>query len=131
MRAAAGGLKTPETALTTFAEGVPKMAFKRLSVIALAVTVTAAGCAAPSQPFLDQARASCAAGDRLQCDAIPTWQAHVNEEHNQQAGAVAVGVLAILGAAAAGAAAGYAASHPVYTAPEVVVVCPPYRYWGC
>jgi hypothetical protein len=51
----------------------------------------------------------------------------VNAEHNEQAAKVATGFLAVLGAAAVGAAAGYAASHPVYS-PPVVYVCR-YNCW--
>jgi hypothetical protein len=100
---------------------------RRSLAAVLAVTLGVAACAAPSQPYLDIAQQQCAKGDQRACDGVPFLQADVAREHNEQAGQVALGILAVLGAAAAGAAAGYAASHPVYTSPEVIVVC----RWGC
>jgi hypothetical protein len=100
---------------------------KTKSAAACAVSLMLSACVAPSQPLLDNAKMLCASGDQVSCRQMPEYQALVNTEHNQQAANVAVGFLAVLGAAAAGAAAGYAASHPapVYYAP--VVVC----RWGC
>ena len=87
-----------------------------------------AGCATPTQPFLDTARAQCAAGDRPSCSQVPILQSQVNAEKADQANKVAAGILLGLTAAAAGAAAGYAASHPTYVEP-VVLVCRP--WWAC
>jgi hypothetical protein len=84
-------------------------------------------CAAPSQPFLDQARIGCAGGNQGQCGEIPALQTQVNAEHNEQASKVAAGFVAVLGAAALGAAAGYAASHPAPVYYEPVIVC----RWNC
>jgi hypothetical protein len=94
---------------------------------ALALLLGATACVAPSQPYLDNARSLCASGDQVSCGQIPQFQAQVNAEHNEQAAKVATGFLAVLGAAAVGAAAGYAASHPVYS-PPVVYVCR-YNCW--
>ena len=100
----------------------------RTVTASLALVIGLAACAAPSQPFLDQARIDCTAGDQSACRQVPSLQAQVNYEHQQQSEKVATGILLGLGAAAAGAAAGYAATHPapVYYTP--VVVC---RGWGC
>jgi hypothetical protein len=92
---------------------------------ALALLLGVTACAAPSQPFLDSARINCASGNQMSCSQVPALQAQVNEEHAQQSREVGLGILAVLGAAAAGASAGYAASHPVY---QPVYVC---RGWGC
>jgi hypothetical protein len=98
-----------------------------ISRLAPAVALLVAACVAPSQPFLDQARAGCLAGDRFQCSNVPTLQSQMNAEHAQQSRQVAAGILLGLGAAAAGAAAGYAASHPTYYYTPVVVC----RGWYC
>jgi hypothetical protein len=102
------------------------MATKTLAA-ALAATLLVTACAAPTQPFLDNARTACAAGNQDQCGQIPNLQAQVNAEHNEQASKVAAGFVAVLGAAALGAAAGYAASHPAPVYYEPVIVC----RWGC
>jgi hypothetical protein len=102
---------------------------RKLLPIALSGALLVAACSAPTQPYLDNARALCSTGDQVSCGQIPSLQAQVNAEHNDQAGKVALGVLAVLGAAAAGAAAGYAASHPAPSYTEVVVVCRP--WWSC
>ena len=95
------------------------MATKTLPAIAAAALLLTA-CVAPSQPYLDQARTSCTTGDQDACRQVPGLQAEVNLEHQQQseqAGSVALGVLAVV----AGAALGFAeANAPVYTP---VVVC--------
>ena len=100
---------------------------RRLQIAAIATLLTVTACAAPSQPYLDAVQAGCVKGDQVACGRVPVLQAQVNTEHSQQAAQVATGFLAVLGAAAMGASAGYAASHPapVYYAP--VVVC----RWGC
>ena len=100
------------------------MATKHIAA-AVAATLLVTACAAPSQPFLDQAQAQCLTGDQNACRQVPSLQAQVTHGHNQQAAEVATGFLAVLGAAAMGAAAGYAASQPVYVQP--VVLC----RWGC
>jgi hypothetical protein len=92
---------------------------------ALALVVGLAACAAPSQPYLDNARTMCTSGHPDFCSQIPDLQARVNVEQNEQAKGVALGVLGILGAVAIGAAAAYGASQPTYT--DVVVVC----RWRC
>jgi hypothetical protein len=94
-----------------------------ISRLAPAVALLVAACVAPSQPFLDQARAGCLAGDRFQCSNVPTLQSQMNAEHAQQSRQVAAGILLGLGAAAAG----YAASHPTYYYTPVVVC----RGWYC
>ena len=96
-------------------------------LIALAAILPIAACAAPSQPFLDAARANCTAGIQASCAQVPSLQAQVNAEHDQQAQQVGAALLLGLTAAAVGAAAGYAASHPAPT--EVYVVCRP--WWSC
>jgi hypothetical protein len=88
----------------------------------LAVVIGLTACAAPSQPFLDQARGDCQFGNQDACRRVSGLQAQVNYEHAQQSEKVAAGLLLGLGALVAGAAAGYAASQPTY------VVC---RGWGC
>jgi peptidoglycan/LPS O-acetylase OafA/YrhL len=93
---------------------------------AILAAVSLAACAAPSQPFLDQARSSCTAGDQTACGSVAGLQAQVNYEHQVQSQEAAAGVAAVLGALAVGAAAGYAATRPVYYEP--VVVC---RGWRC
>lgn len=94
---------------------------------ALALLLGVTACAAPSQPALDYARSTCAAGDRMSCGQVPALQTQVNNEHAQQAREVAGGILLGLGALAAGAAAGYEASQPhYYYAP--VYLC---RGWRC
>ena len=90
---------------------------------ALALVVGLAACAAPSQPYLDDARAMCTSGHPDYCAQIPALQAQVNVEHQQQAAQAALAI----GALAVGAAAGYAASRPVYYRPDVVIVC----RWRC
>ncbi|HME22334.1 MAG TPA: hypothetical protein VKI44_13500 [Acetobacteraceae bacterium] len=104
--------------------------FRRtLACLALSAAVVVSGCVAPSQPYLDNAKSLCASGDQVSCGQVPGFQAQVNAEHNEQAAKVAGGFLAVLGAVAVGAAAGYAASHPVYAPPPppVVYVC----RWNC
>ena len=99
----------------------------RIIPTALALVVGLTACAAPSQPYLDSARAQCSTGDQVSCGQIPQLQSQVNAEHNEQAGKVALGVLgglAIVAAAAAGVAA--AANPPTYYYP--VIVC---RGWNC
>jgi hypothetical protein len=102
------------------------MATRTLSA-SVALLIGLAACAAPSQPFLDQARTGCATGDQSACHSIAGLQAQVNYEHQQQSEKVAAGILLGLGAAAAGAAAGYAASHPTYYYTPVVIC----RGWNC
>jgi hypothetical protein len=65
---------------------------------ALALVLLVAGCAAPTQPLLDNARLRCANGDMQACDALPGFEASVASEHNQQAREAAGGVLAALAA---------------------------------
>jgi hypothetical protein len=101
------------------------MAIKTLSA-SIALVMTVAACSAPSQPFLDQARIGCTQGDHSACQQVPSLQAQVNFEQQQQSERAAAVALGILGAAAAGAAAYSAARTPVYYTP--VVVC---RGWGC
>jgi hypothetical protein len=98
----------------------------RCQLAALATLLAVTACAAASQPYLDAVKQECQWGDRDACARIPSAQSQVNAEHNDQAAAVATGFLAVLGAVAMGAAAGYAASHPVYE-PTVVVIC----HWNC
>jgi hypothetical protein len=114
------------TALTTTNGEAFDMTTRTLSA-SVAVAIGLAACAAPSQPFLDSLRTQCTAGDQGACAGIPSAQAQVNYERQEQANKVAAGILLGLGAAAAGAAAGYAAAHPapVYYTP--VIVC----RWGC
>jgi hypothetical protein len=98
--------------------------------LALSAAVLASGCAAPSQPYLDQLQADCAAGKPTQnycAEMLPRLQSQVDAEKSEQAGKVATGFLAVLGAVAVGAAVGYAASHPAPPPPTVVVVC----HWNC
>ena len=97
---------------------------KLISTWTLAGTLLA-GCVAPSQPYLDNAKLLCQHGDPVSCRQVPGYQAQVNAEHAQQARDVAGGILLGLGAIAAGAAAGYSASQPHY---QTVVVC---RGWYC
>ena len=100
---------------------------KLRQTIALAAILPIAACATPTQPFLDAARSNCAAGIQASCAQVPSLQAQVNAERDQQAQQVGAALLIGLGAAAVGAAAGYAASHPAPT--EVYVVCRP--WWSC
>jgi|SRR5580765_7217803 len=93
---------------------------------ALALLLGVTACAAPSQPYLDNARALCSTGDQVSCKQVPGFEAQVSAEHAQQAREVAGGILLGLGALAVGAAAGYAASQPTYYTP--VYVC---HGWGC
>jgi hypothetical protein len=102
------------------------MAMSKLAA-ALAATLLVTACAAPSQPFLDNANRLCTSGDQVSCQQVPGFQAQVNAEHNEQASKVAAGFVAVLGAAALGAAAGYAASHPAPVYYEPVIVC----RWNC
>lgn len=98
----------------------------KTSCVSLALAVGLAACAAPSQPYLDNARTLCAGGDQTSCGQVPQFQAQVNAEHADQAGKVALGILGGLALVAGAAAAGYSAAHPVYD-PPVVVVC----RWNC
>ena len=90
----------------------------------LCAAMTLAACAAPSQPYLDNARALCTSGDQASCGQIPQFQAQVDAEHNQQAAAVAIGIAGGLAAVAVGAGAAYGAARPVY---QPVIVC----RWNC
>jgi hypothetical protein len=101
---------------------------RKLTTAAMAAVMLAAGCTAPSQPYLDHYRQACTAGDRAACDLIPPTQARVNAEKQDQAGKVAAGILLGLSAVAVGAAAGYAASRPVYQPAPVIILCRP---WAC
>jgi hypothetical protein len=94
----------------------------RTAIAALALITGLAACAAPSQPYLDEARTQCATGHMGYCAAIRELQARVNAEKQEQAATAA----AVAGALAIGAAAAYGASRPVYQ-PDVVIVC----RWGC
>jgi hypothetical protein len=99
------------------------MTTPRLKYAVVAVIVGLSACTAPSQPFLDQARTDCQFGHQDACRRVSGLQAQVNYEHAQQSERVASGLLLGLGALAAGAAAGYAASQPT-----TYVVC---RGWSC
>jgi hypothetical protein len=98
------------------------------TVAALMAAALLAACTAPSQPMLDRARATCANGNTSGCAQIPYLETVVNREKSEQAREVAAGFAAVLGAAALGAAAGYAASQPSYYYYTPVVVC---RRWYC
>ena len=102
------------------------MATRILPAVLAAVTGLSA-CAAPSQPFLDQARIECGYGSQSACQRVSGLQAQVNYEQQQQSEKVAAGLLLGLGAIAAGAAAGYSASQPTYYYTPVYVC----RGWRC
>jgi hypothetical protein len=95
---------------------------RRFKLAALALVVGLSACAAPSQPYLDNARALCSTGDQFSCGQIPQFQSQVNAEHNEQAGKIALGVLVVLGAVAGAAAAAHAPPPPP-PPPPVVIVC--------
>lgn len=101
--------------------------------ILMAGTMLVTACSAPTQPYLDHARANCndlAQTDldrRTACEAIPHLQAQVSAEHNEQAGKVAAGILLGILTIGVAAAAGYSAAHSPPT--EIVVVCRP--WWSC
>ena len=98
------------------------MATKTLAA-ALAAAITVTACAAPSQPFLDQARKDCQSGDQSACGRIGELQAQVNYEREKQSEQAAAAALAIVGGLAAGAAAYGAATAPTYYYTPVVVLC--------
>lgn len=102
---------------------------KRTIMLATASAVLLAGCVAPTEPYLNQAKTDCASGQARACQAVPSLQAQVTSEKNEQAKEVALGLLLGVTAVAAGAAAGYSASHPTYYSAPVVVVCRP--WWAC
>jgi hypothetical protein len=90
-----------------------------------------AGCAAPSQPLLDQMVIRCANGSSIACNNAPMMQVEVAREKQEQNNAIVDGLLVGVAAVAAGAAAGYAAPAPHYHPPaEVIVVCPRSSF-GC
>jgi len=108
------------------------MAFKTLSR-ATAIVATCgilAGCVAPHQHAFDEAWSRCMADPPVPLSANCAQAAQLGsivEAEKQQQAASAAAVASGLLAVSAGFAAGYAATHPVYTAPSVVVVC----HWGC
>lgn len=73
--------------------------FSRI-IIPLGLALAMGACVAPSQPLLDSAQAGCATGHADMCGIVPVLQARVNAEQNQQAAAVALGILGVVAVAA-------------------------------
>jgi hypothetical protein len=99
--------------------------FNRSMAAILAAALALTACAAPSQPYLDNAVSLCHNGNQQACGVVPTLQSQVQSEKNQQAREVGQGFLAVLGALALGAAA----VADAYYTPAPTIYVYPYRRW--